>query len=274
MSQIKLASVVGFLESFAPLQLAEDWDNVGLLLGDRAANITKAMTCLTITPEVVQEAVDGGVELIVSHHPMPFRSLKKITSDSTTGQMILELIRNNVAVYSPHTAFDSAGEGINQSIAERLGLVEIQPIHALDSRAGTDDQANEVGVGRTGRLKKPESGQEICIRLKQHFALPMIKFCGDLDRPLQKIGIACGSAGQFLSDAARLGCDAFVTGETNFHTCLESLAHQVSLFLLGHFGSERFAVEMLAERLSSEFPNLSIHASIEDKDPIQYVTGT
>lgn len=267
-----LAALIGYLEKYAPLKLAEDWDNVGLLIGDRRATVSRVMTCLTITPEVVEEAVAGKIEVIVSHHPLPFRPLKKINSDSYTGQMVLQLIQNQIAVYSPHTAFDSCSRGINQMIAEKLSLDDIQVLQDIPDVNGTLTAEDQVcGVGRMGTLPQTLTGRDLCGQLRDHFDLGVIKFSGDLERGVTKVGIACGSAGQFHSQASRLGCDAFITGETNFHTCLESLASGVSLFLLGHYGSERFAVVRLAEELALQFPQVTVQPSQTDRDPIQYV---
>ena len=281
---MKLSSVIGFLERFAPNRLAEEWDNVGLLLGDRTSDCRAVMTCLTITPNVVEEAIDRSVDLIVAHHPLPFRPLKKITTDSVVGSMVLKMAKSNIAIYSPHTAFDSTAQGVNQSIAEKLGLSEVVPIKEIDNgfaRPEVEKEANasnedaaapEVfGVGRIGKFDSPASCQEICGTLKKLFDLKLVKFCGELEAKVHKVGIACGSAGQFLNDAKRMGCDAFITGETNFHTCLESIANRIPMFLLGHYGSERFAVEMLADVLSGEFPELSIWPSQSETDPVQYI---
>jgi dinuclear metal center YbgI/SA1388 family protein len=121
-------AVVEFLEQFAPPALAADWDNVGLLLGDTAATVSRIMTCLTVTPDSAAEAVEAGVQLIVTHHPVLFRPVKRLTSDVPEGRMLLSLIRSGVAVYSPHTAFDNTRNGINESLARRLGLIEVVPL--------------------------------------------------------------------------------------------------------------------------------------------------
>src|SRR5712692_751965 len=108
---ITVGNVVDFLGQFAPLELAADWDNVGLLLGDSAAGVRRVMTCLTVTPDTAAEAVETGVELIVSHHPVLFRAVQRLTTATAEGRMLLTLLRAGVAVYSPHTAFDNAAGG-------------------------------------------------------------------------------------------------------------------------------------------------------------------
>ena len=123
-----VAAVVEFLEQFAPPQLAADWDNVGLLLGDADAPARHVLTCLTVTPEVVAEAVASDVGLIVTHHPILFHAVKRLTGATPEGRMLLALIRAGVAVYSPHTAFDNTAGGINDLLARRLGLTEVRPL--------------------------------------------------------------------------------------------------------------------------------------------------
>ena len=130
---LTVAAVVDFLDRFAPRQGAADWDNVGLLLGDPAARVQRIMTCLTVTPESAAEAAAAHADLIVTHHPILFRGVKRLTSDSTEGRMVLALARGGVAVYSPHTAFDNAPAGINQLLAQSLELTDLVP---LRHRAG------------------------------------------------------------------------------------------------------------------------------------------
>jgi dinuclear metal center YbgI/SA1388 family protein len=130
---LTVADVIGFLDQFAPPELAADWDNVGLLLGDRTAEVRRVLTCLTVTPDSAAEAVEAGAQLIVTHHPILFRAVKRLTTATPEGRMLLALIRAGVAVYSPHTAFDNTRGGINDSLARRLGLVDVT---ALRRREG------------------------------------------------------------------------------------------------------------------------------------------
>lgn len=123
-----LQTICQTLESLAPLSLAESWDNVGLLLGDQQQPVARMMTCLTITLDVVSEAIEKQAELIVSHHPVLFKSVQKLTSSTDDGKLLLPLLRDGIAVYSAHTAYDNAPRGINQQLAERLGLSNIRPL--------------------------------------------------------------------------------------------------------------------------------------------------
>jgi dinuclear metal center YbgI/SA1388 family protein len=130
---LTVAAVVDFLERFAPLHLAADWDNVGLLLGDRGAAVERVVTCLTVTPDVAAEAVEARAQLIVTHHPVLFRGVKRLTTANPEGRMLLSLIQAGVSVYSPHTAFDNTADGINDALARRLSLTDVVPLRRGDA---------------------------------------------------------------------------------------------------------------------------------------------
>ena len=252
-----------FLEAFAPPALGEDWDNVGLLVGDRSRSIQRVMTCLTITPASASEAIERQADVIVTHHPLPFQPLKRITSDTTVGRLLLGLIRANVAIYSPHTAFDSTAAGINQRLAEGLGLMDIQPLEVSESMP-------DVGSGRYGSLPQPASLADVAARLKEFLQISELQLVGEDDQEIERVAVACGSAGSFLKQALARDCQLFVTGETNFHTCLEAEARGIALLLPGHYASERFALERLAEHLAKQFPPLTIWASESERDPLRW----
>jgi dinuclear metal center YbgI/SA1388 family protein len=244
--------------------LAEEWDNVGLLVGDPDWAVERAMTCLTITRPVVAEAISKRANLIVTHHPMPFQSFKRITTESTTGKILLNLIQARVAVHSPHTAFDSALAGINQRLAEGLGLADIRPLRPLPA-------AEATGGGRHGRFSEQVTLAELVARAKRFLSIDHAQVVGDPHQTIKRVAVACGSGGSMLADAIKAGCEAIVLGETNFHTCLEAEAQNVSLVLTGHYASERFGVEYLAEVLAKRFPNIAFWASRHEIDPLRIV---
>ena len=259
-----LREICTFLDEFAPPHLAEEWDNVGLLVGDGAQTVSRVMTCLTITPASAAEAVRERADLIVTHHPLPFKPLLRLTSDHTAGRLLLSLIRAGIAVHSPHTAFDSAAAGINQQLAEGLGLKSIEPlVPAADGQP--------LGSGRIGKLRQPQSLADVAARLKAFLKIDRLQLVGSPEQPIATAAVACGSAGSFLEPAIRAGCQLLVTGETSFHTCLEAEANGVALLLTGHYASERFAVETLAQSLARQFGTLTIWASRDERDPLSFL---
>jgi len=260
---LTVGDVAQFLEEFAPASLAESWDNVGLLVGDHDQQVEHVMTCLTITPASAREAVEGRADLIVSHHPLPFRALKRLTTETGEGRLLLELIGARISVFSPHTAFDSAQQGINARLAALLQLTGVEPlVPAVEPGQG---------AGRYGTLSKAVSLAELAGRVKSLLAIDNIQAVGSLAQSVHKVAVACGSAGEFLGPAKAAGCDCLVTGEVRFHTCLEAESLGMGLVLAGHFASERFAVERLADVLSEKFPSLQVWASQQERDPLHWL---
>lgn len=260
-----VADVVRFMESFAPPALAESWDNTGLLVGDREQPVQRMMTCLTITPESAEEAIERNVDLLISHHPLPFRAIQKITTDTTTGKLLWNLIRHGVGIYSPHTSFDSAEYGINQQIAEGLELQSTVPLISSPEVPG--------GTGRLGEVPGGVPLGDFLKKVQSFFHLPHVAFVGDVSQNVRRIAIACGAAGEFLKEAQTFHCDLFLTGETNFHTLLEAQATGMGLVLMTHYASERFACERLAKILREEFPGTEIECSEREKNPLQYYSA-
>lgn len=266
--QVDVAHVTAFLAEWASAERAEKWDNVGLLLGDSKAGVNALMTCLTLTPDVAQEAVDEGAQLVISHHPILFRPVQKLVADSAEGEMLLALIRAGVAVYSPHTGYDSARDGINAQLSRLLGLENVRPLRPLPVEV---DEAPEIpGSGRFGNLPAPLTLGDFRSRVKQQLRIEHVQFVGDSHALVEKVAIACGSAAEFLPDAHREGCQVLLTGEARFHACLEARNLAMALLLPGHYATERPAMEYLAELLGQRFPGVRCWASRRERDPVQW----
>ena len=259
---VTVGDICRFLEEIAPLSLAEPWDNVGLLLGRAGREVGCLMTCLTLTAPVAAEAVRRDVQMIVTHHPVLFRGTTKITDATAEGRIVLELAEAGIAVYSPHTAFDSAATGINQWLAESIGLRGIRPLRA-------SDQGATVGAGRCGTFPLPMAKDEFLARVREVVGAHFLEIAWSGPENVRTVAVACGSAADFLEDAVRASCDVFVTGEARFHAVLESQSHGISLVLTGHFPSERPAVEWLASLLTERFRDVQVFASENDQNPLE-----
>ncbi len=258
-----VANICTLMDTIAPLGLSESWDNTGLLLGDAAASVERVMTCLTLSSETVAEAVERRASLVIAHHPLPFKPLGKITTATHVGKLVWELARAGISVYAPHTAWDSAELGINAMLADLLELRNCRPL-IPDLRP----EYAGLGAGRIGQLSVPSSLSKLTCRIVE--LLPDSRPRGvDSGRAIQSVAIACGSGGSFLEIAQAAGCDLFLTGEATFHTCLEAQSAVISLLMVGHFASERFAMSRLAERLREAKPTLEIWASKIEKDPVR-----
>ncbi|MCA9071323.1 MAG: Nif3-like dinuclear metal center hexameric protein, partial [Planctomycetaceae bacterium] len=164
-------------------------------------------------------------------------------------------------------AFDSGAEGINQWIAGQLGLSNVTPLRVFENKSS---DSPTIGSGRFGDLAQSMDWTEFHTHLETQLSIERYQWVPSDHKSIRRVGIACGAAAEFLKDAHRERCDVFVTGEARFHACLEARSLGIGMILLGHYGSERPAVEMLANRLAHEFPQLNVWASQEETDPISW----
>ena len=262
-----VADIGAFMEALAPKSLAAEWDNVGLLIGDAARPAVRIMTCLSLTSGVVEEAVAEQVDLVIVHHPLPFRPLKAITTDSFDGGRIWRLASAGISVYSPHTGFDSAACGINQRLAELLKLTNIAPLSPIATASDA-----QVGVGRHGVLAHAIALDAFAKQAQAALKATDAAVVGPADRQVRSVAICCGSGGDLLRQAVDVGADCFLTGEANFHTALEAEAAGIALVLVGHYASERFALELLAGDLQQAFPQAKVWAARREADPLRRVS--
>ena len=257
-----LNTVLNALQSLAPLEFAESWDNVGLLVGSRNRQVDRAMTCLTLTGTTLAEAIEQQVQLVICHHPIPFKPLNRITDDTTTGKLLVQALEAGIAIYSPHTAWDNAKTGINQQFSAILELENVKPLQTFSPSISTDEN---LGVGRYGRFPTPVSIADIMNRISLKIANIQPRHTHATDLCISKIGIVCGSGGSMLSLAARRGCDAMLTGEATYHQCLEAESLGIAMLMIGHHASESFAMKELASQLQLLTPDLRVMTSqLED----------
>lgn len=259
-----VGAVCQFLDNIFPGMLAESWDNTGLLIGDPRRMAQSVMCCLTLSTRTIEEAVGRQAEMIVSHHPLPFRPVSRITTDTTSGTAMLRIIQAGISVYSPHTRFDSATFGINELLMRRIGIAESTPLVEL-----ARDLEGIQGSGRIGELPGPGSWAEFVDRIKQSMGLGSLRGVAPCRESIRRIAVACGSGAALLPAALERGCDVFVTGEANYHCCMECESQGIGLVLLGHYQSERLGIEELAVRIQQEFSDLEVWASEREGDPIR-----
>jgi dinuclear metal center YbgI/SA1388 family protein len=258
-----LSTVIAALESLAPLRLAADWDAVGLLVGSRRTDLGRVVTCLSLTPEVAAEALALRADLVVTHHPLPFRPVARITDATATGRVLLDLLAAGIAVWSSHTAWDSAVGGINDQLAALLHLRDVVPLvpDGLDPRAG---------FGRAGTAAEATLGA-VAWAAAAGLGRGAIQLVGDADRPAGRVGIVCGSGGGSIAQVVAAGCATFLTGELKLHEALEARAAGLGVVAVGHHASERFSMDVLAARLAAAVPGLACTASAADLDPLSWL---
>ena len=247
-----IKQVLAALETFAPLPLQESYDNAGLQIGlTGEQDVTGALLCLDITMDVVEEAIKSGFNLIVSHHPLLFRGLKRISQDGTSVErIVMKAIQNNIAIISMHTNLDNAPGGVNFKMAEKLGLENVRFLQPF-SRA-----EYEGGSGVIGEISAAAPGVPFVEYVKAIFKAPCALCSADLC-PDGVIKVAlCGGAGSFLLEEAKAeGADIFITGEMHYHEYFEALG-DIQIIVLGHYETEQFTCELIQEILAKDCPEL------------------
>jgi dinuclear metal center YbgI/SA1388 family protein len=259
-----LAAVTDELERLAPLRLAADWDSVGLLVGGHRHEVARVMTCLTLTERVAAEAVAERSELVVVHHPIPFRPLGRITTASGTGRVLLALVASGASIYSPHTAWDSAAGGINDQLAALLELEHVAPLVPLPDLP-------LAGFGRAASAPRGTSVADLARRAAKRLGARGVQIAGDGTRPAGRVGIICGSGGDGIEAVRAAGCDTLLTGEIRLHHAVEAEAAGLAVIAVGHHASERFSLPVLADRLAAGVPGLTCWASRREQDPLAWL---
>ncbi|MDG5766876.1 Nif3-like dinuclear metal center hexameric protein [Balneolales bacterium ANBcel1] len=286
--------ILGFLEEWAPQSTKLEYDNVGLLVGDGNQPVERILTCLDVTPEVVDEAVETRTDLIIAHHPLIFRKLSRITPADTTGSLLYRLIKADIGLIAAHTNLDAASEGVSFVLAERLGLknqrflkqdespVDVPPSGAgagrtgghtsRDAGSGTAGEAAEfpkaTGFGVIGEFDQPLRPEEFLKHVAQQLDSRGIRYAGSPDE-ITRVAV-CGGSGSFLKDeAVRQKADAFVTADLKYHDFFLE-APDVLLVDAGHYESEVPVVGLLRDRLRNRFPGLAISSTQVNTNPVRY----
>lgn len=259
---MKLREITAALETIAPLEHAEPWDNVGLLCGDRDGEVTAALLAIDATVAVVDEASRTGCELVVAYHPVIFDGLKRVVA----GQPVFEAVRRGIAIYSPHTALDVADGGTNDVLGDAVGMTERAP---LRKTARARERGTGEGIGRVGAIARCER-RLLVERLKSALGVEAAMVAGPLDGAAERVAVCAGAGGDLLGAAIAERAEVFVTGELRHHDALRAAAQGLTVIALRHSASERCALPALAARMSSALPGLRIALSALDRDPFTF----
>ena len=246
---LKVQSIADAMNRWAPSKLAEEWDNVGLLVGDPSAEVKKILVCLDVSLKALEQAVELNAQMIVSHHPMIFRSLKNVRLDRPMGRRLNALIKHDIAVFAAHTNLDSALGGVNDVLAAKLGLVDVKPL---------DETALNPTLGRLGRLTTAMSAVEFAEHVKRALGADYVRLSDAGDFPIKKVGICGGAGADFIMNAKFYGADAFVTGDVKYHEAQSAVDNGIHVIDAGHFATEHPIVEVIANRLRAEFPQIEV----------------
>ena len=271
---VKIYQVVDALEHYAPLPLQEGYDNAGLQVGlTEAVEVSGALLCLDVTEDVVDEAIRKGCNLIVSHHPLIFRKLARISDENYVQRTVRKAIKNDITIVSMHTNMDAAKGGVNFKIAEKLGLRNLRFFGGekeIDGVKGGEGVIGEI-TDETDTLHADGiAADDLVLMLRERFQAECVQCNQLLRRPIRKVAL-CGGAGSFLLDAAiAAGADAFITGEMHYH---EFFVHEqeIQICVIGHYQSEQFTSEIFRSIITEKCPGVKCEISEINTNPIIYL---
>ena len=234
---MKLGDIAALMEKEFPLYDAFEWDNCGLLLGDRERDIKTVLLSLDVNLAVAEEAKAVGADLILSHHPILFSGTKRITADTAEGRLITALLENKTCVYSAHTNCDVGKNGINAQLAELFSL------------CGTEF-LEENGLGRIGNLKNPMPFKEFISLTKQALNTPFVRFTGDKSATVARVAVASGACADSIPAAIEKGADVIVTADMKYHDMINYSEQGIFIIDAGHYPTEAFVADIFYSILS------------------------
>lgn len=257
---VKVQQVLEILEQIAPPELACSWDNVGLLV-DAGRPVTSIMTALDITADVVRDAAESGCELIVSHHPVIFDPLRRVTAEDVPAM----LLQNGISAICMHTNLDAAAGGVNEVLAGIFGMQDPEPFAGGCGRVGSIEPITVPQLARKAQ-------QELAARCNAPDAGPavQVKFA-DTGKPVQRLAVISGAGGSLFEEALAVGADCLLTGEANHHHACDAKRLGLSLIAAGHYATEFPVTAAVAEKLRAALPSVEVLVSTANKDPYAYL---
>lgn len=256
-----------YLDGLAPFSLQMDFDNAGFLVGRGDRQVTRLLVSLDITEEVVAEAAELGCQLIVSHHPVIFFPAKSITDADPTGRTLLALAERQIAAVCAHTNLDAVHGGVNDALAQKLGLVQIEQL----KQDGVDASGRPYGIGRVGNTAGvPMYAPAFAAFVKEVLGANGVRYV-DARRPVRRVAVGGGACADMLKDALAMGCDTFVTADVKYNGFLDAKALVVNLIDAGHYPTEQVVVPVLAKWLESGFPKVEVLTTQRHKEVFSYL---
>lgn len=261
---ITVADIMQFMESFAPRSTMMDWDNAGLLCGSSQKEVKKILIALDPFEAVAEEAAEIGADLIVTHHPLIFVPVKNVTEETSIGRTILLLAANGISAVNAHTNLDVAAEGVNQVLAKKLGLQDIQVISPM----GTNPDGTQWGLLRKG-IVEPQPLSQFLSHVKSTLHCPALRYTSGKSE-VHRVAVGGGACGSELLDAWDAGCDTFITSDVKYNQFWDAQDLGMNIIDAGHFYTENPVCDFLKDKLQSAFPELCIRISERHHDCMKF----
>ncbi len=248
----KCSDIAKHIEALAPCNLACDWDNVGLLVGDMNKEVKRVLVALDNDEAITNEAIALGADMIVSHHPIMFSPVRRITEDEPQQRMLRRLCESGICHYAAHTNMDCAIGGLNDYLAQKLGL-ENAAVFAFGEHG--------AGFGRISELKEEKSLSELLELCREKLKSEGLRYVGALDKKITTVAVNSGSGGDILGDCIKRDVDLLITGDVKYTLAREAYENGICVIDAGHYGTEIIFVEMITAYLEKEFKEVEFIAS-------------
>ena len=257
---MRVRDIINVIEEFAPSSIQEGWDNSGLCIGSPDDEVTSILLALDCTPELIDEAVECGADMIVTHHPLIFSGLKKISSDDLVGRAVIKAIKNGISIYAAHTNADKVLSGVSGAMARRLGLENVSILA---------DEGDGTGLGVVGTLPQPLTSRQALELVKERFGLKVVKSSKPVEGPVTKVAMCGGSGASLIKAAQMAGAQLYISGDISYHNFFTQ--NDFMIMDIGHYESEIDIVEILFSLIKKNFPTFAVRITQNiNSNPIYY----
>lgn len=260
---MKCQEIMAKLEELSPAHFAQNWDNVGLLVGRPEKEVKSVYITLDATDEAIEEAVRLGADMVISHHPMIFKGIKQVRGDNFIGRRIIRLAQNDMSYFAMHTNFDIMG--MADAAADELKLRNREVLETT-----YEDEISTEGFGRFGTLPHIMTLRECAVFVKESFGISKVRVFGNEDEEVEKAAVCPGSGGSMIDAAVSLNADVYITGDIDHHEGIDAVAKGISVIDAGHFGIEKIFVPYMRDYVKRELPGLLVYVN-EAEEPFFYV---
>lgn len=266
---MKCREIIEILERLAPRACACDWDNPGLLAGRQEKEVKKLLLTVDADDEAVAEAIRGGADMILSHHPLIFKPVRHVSDEDFIGRRLVSMIQADISYFAMHTNYDVSPGCMADQAAERIGILGGMPLEPMGELAGIP-----YGIGKIGELKTPVSGKELAELVKNTFGLPFVTvYGGELfeTEPIRRAAVCPGSGGSTISAALKGGAQVLITGDISHHEGIDAAAQGMMILDGGHYGLEHIFLEDMEAYLKRELGNEIVIEKMPVRFPAQMI---
>ncbi len=257
---MKAKDIIKVIEDFAPLSIQESWDNSGLCIGSPEDEVSSILIGLDCTEALVDEAVSCGADMIITHHPLIFSGLKKISPDDQTGAAVIKAVRAGICIYAAHTSADKVIAGVSGAMAAKLGLTDVEIL---------EEDGEGTGLGVVGNLPAPISAEEAIRLVKDRFSLNMMRSSAPVSVPVARIAMCGGSGGSLIKAARKAGAQLYISGDISYHNFFTPEGFMI--MDIGHYESEIEIVDILFSLIKKNFPTFAVRITQNiNSNPIYY----